>query len=349
MLCGKIYGLFALWCSTAVASPTINVPLAATTIPLPHRVITQFEAADIWIENLAVRPNGNLLLTSFLPNASLYEVLRPDSSSPTRLRHFTIKSITSLLGIAEVSPDNYVFVGGNVSLATGGVEGTWGLWSVDFNAQSPSPKLVTQLPHAFLLNGVIIAPQKNNLVLISDSSLNLVWRVDLATRKVDIAAQFQDNTIPPVGLVVGINGIKIRDGFLWWTNRTEITNPSTGKPETDMYRIQVDQNGSPVHNAKAEKVVEFASPALDDFVYGPGNRDLKWVTTNVGNVVYAVGATGQKVIVGGSANSTDFATATACQFGRTRRDSNILYVTTGGVSGVEGGKVQAIDTTGFSL
>ncbi|KOS20624.1 hypothetical protein ESCO_005279 [Escovopsis weberi] len=336
--------------ATTTAIPGSDDPL---NIPLRHHAVTELPPGS-WIENLAVRKNGNLLLTTVLPDASLFEVVDPAGASPTLIRHFTIEQITSLLGIAELTPDRFVVAGGNFSFVAGPAQGSFGLWSIDFNDPSPQPSLLADLPEARLLNGVIAAPEAQDVVLISDSFSNLVWRVNAATREVDIAANLQDATNPGPHSALGINGIKIHDGDLWWTNSTADTGAETNESQRAMYRIKVEKDGSPAPGAQPERMVQFQTPGLDDFVFGPGQNDLKWVATNSGDSIIAVNAEGRKAIVAGGDGSMDLTTTTACQFGRTQRDGRTLYVTTSGVEadGESRGipsMVQAIDTTGFDF
>jgi hypothetical protein len=68
-----------------------------------------------------------------------------------------------------------------------------------------------------------------------------------------------------------------------------------------------------------------------------------------------VKAAGGVIIAGGSIDKLTLAGGTACQFGRTSSDADVLYfVTSGGMAApvngaeVEGGKVVAIDTAKFS-
>jgi hypothetical protein len=99
------------------------------------------------------------------------------------------------------------------------------------------------------------------------------------------------------------------------------------------------------------------SQLWDDFAFGPGDEDLLWVTGL--NAVYAVSKKdGTAVVVDGvgTSNNMSFPGPTSCQFGRTKHDSNVLYVT-GNLYSVPdslldvkiGGWVRAIDTTGFHL
>ncbi|KAL5087938.1 hypothetical protein Trisim1_007344 [Trichoderma cf. simile WF8] len=339
--------------SAALPPPSIHQLDHRESRLLPSHVIAQFPAGT-WIENIAVRANGNLLLTSFLPDATLYEVSDLDCLSPTVTRLFTIDSVTSLFGIVETSSDVFAVAGGNFSQSTGGVKGTSRLWSIDFRHGQPSyPKLITSIPDAVLLNGATTVPQNSHIVLLADSILNAIWRVDVIKGTVDKAAQFPpQDTAPSQPVTIGINGIHIHDGFLWFTNDTATTNPSTGSDETSMYRIKIDKNGYAPINTAPEKTITLPSEALDDFIFGPDDRDIKWIATNSENKVLAAAPDGRYVRVAGAPSSFEVATATACQFGRTRRDSHVLYVTTGGgkINGTtEGGKVQALDTSGFSF
>lgn len=343
--------LFTLGASLTVPSAPIHQSRHLGSSILPNRVITQFPAGT-WVENIAVRSNGNLLFTTILPNASLYEASDLDCQTPTITRLFTVDTITSLAGITETSEDVFAVVGGNFSLTTGSVKGTFGLWRADFTHGRPfHAELIASLPDAALPNGATTVPQNNHLVLLADSILNTVWRVDAKKGTVDKAAQFTPESASAAASgILGINGLHIHDGYLWFTNSTATPNPVTGDLESSMHRIKVDKNGVAAHNASPEKALTLPSEGMDDFTFGPGQRNIKWIAGNVDNQIFAATPDGKYAVVAGASDSFEVATATACKFGRTRRDSHVLYVTTAGgtINGTtEGGKVQAIDTTGF--
>lgn len=328
-------------------------PGVAVHLPLPNRIVKQF-AEDVWFENIAVRSNGNLLLTTLTPNASLYEIQNPSSKSPTVVRHFTIDSVRCLFGVVETAPDVFAVSGGSFNDTTGGVKGSFALWAADFaKEKSPKPKLIAKIPDAILLNGATTVPNHRNLVLLADSSLNVVWRVDVNTGKVDVAVTLPQG-VPYVPNTVSIvtNGLHARNDYLWWSNYTQTTNPKTGAPEAAMYRIKITDKGSTAAHAKAEKRFNLPITGMDDFTFGPGKKDLQWVATNTNNQIFAVNSKGKYALVAGATDSFTVATSTSCTFGRTKHDGNILYVATGytTLNGVtRGGKVVAIDTTGFCL
>lgn len=351
--------LIIIACELLTLVASLTVPSASNhqsrrhdTHLLPNRVITQFPPG-IWIENIAVRSNGNLLLTSFLPNATLYEVSDLDCQTPTVTRLFTADTITSFFGITETSEDVFAVAGGNFSQSAGITKGTSCLWRADFTHGQPSyPELIASLPDAVLLNGATTVPQRNHLVLLADSILNVIWRVDMKRGTVDKAAQLSPEREDSSAVNIGVDGIHIHDGYLWFTNDTATASPVTGDLETSMYRIKVDENGGATNGTSAEKVLTLSSGAIDDFTYGPGERNIKWIAANKENKVFAAAPDGKYTVVAGAPNSFEVATATACKFGRAKGDSHILYVSTGGgtINGTtEGGKVQAVDTAGFQI
>ncbi|RDA90272.1 hypothetical protein CP533_1489 [Ophiocordyceps camponoti-saundersi (nom. inval.)] len=334
----------------SIAFALLRLPLASgaetkagenvTTKALSRRTVAQFSVGT-WIENIAVRSNGNLLLTSLMPNASVYEVANPASQNPNVTRLFTINDASGLLGISEISTDVFAVAGGNIS-SSGGVKGSMRVWTVDFSSSAnPQPKLAQTVSEAVFLNGMTTVPNKEKVVLISDSAKGVVWKVDVGANKNEIAMQLPEMGSQNQKEPIGVNGIHIRDGNLTWLNHDTFK----------MFSIKITEDGSQAEGAKAAEIASFPVTALDDFIFGPAQQATAWVTTNSDNRVFALEASGKSVVVAGATNSPDVATATACQFGRTEKDANILYVTTGGdeIDGKHGGKVEALDTAGFRV
>jgi hypothetical protein len=79
------------------------------------RDVAQFPNTT-WVENLAVRSNGNLLVT-LLSAPELFQVDPAGNGQQPQLVH-QFSNITSLTGIAEVEKDVFAVAGGNISLAT---------------------------------------------------------------------------------------------------------------------------------------------------------------------------------------------------------------------------------------
>jgi streptogramin lyase len=86
---------------------------------------------ETWIENLAVRANGDVLCTSLNRNA-IYKVNPFDHIAET-LHQFS--STDGCLGIVETSSDVFVVVTANVSLKTNNAwPGSAKIWRVDIRA-----------------------------------------------------------------------------------------------------------------------------------------------------------------------------------------------------------------------
>ncbi|KAM4054318.1 hypothetical protein HRG_005204 [Hirsutella rhossiliensis] len=251
----------------ATLAPRTESRLDRASLPLPHRLVAQFPVGT-WIENIAVRPNGNILVTSLAPNASLYEISNPQSESPTVTLHFTISTISSLSGITEVDDDCFCIVGGNFS-PSGSDRGAFSVWVVDFkNRHGPEMRRAASLPDAVLPNGATKLPHTENTVLIADSTLGLVWKVHVHTGEHEIALQLPEMS-PQAGgnssALVGINGIHAWKGRLWWTNSANAS----------LYRVRIMPGGNLADDVEVEKVASLPSlifGRLHPRTWGPRGR-----------------------------------------------------------------------------
>jgi sugar lactone lactonase YvrE len=304
---------------------------------LPVSLIHQF-SNPTWIENLAVRSNGGLL-TTILTAPELYLVNPAKKSEPVLIHQF--EGINGLLGIVEGMHDLFYVTGANLNLSTYASD-SWAVWEVDmacFNESSkPSVKKIAAVPEAKFLNGFELLSKQKNIILMADSQAGAVWKLDVATGKHEVAIEV-DEMKSPAGAIIplGVNGIKVRDGYLYWTNSGAMT----------FCRVKIDSNGKAVG-----KVEIIATNILaDDFTFDKtGNA---WLVTAINNTVAVVKVGGDIVTVAGALDQLTVAGGTACHFGR-NGDEHILYVTTTGglaapVNGTEteGGKIVAIDTRKF--
>jgi len=312
-------------------------------LPLPARIVYQFPS-ETWIENIAVRPNGDLLLTTLLPKASLYTVQNPQHPH-ARAKLLHTFDVDSLTGIAEVKPDKFVVLGGNFSANAVGVPGTFSAWVVEFeSARTPSPRIKKSatIRDAVFFNGVTALPGRDE-VLIADSTLGLAWHLDVDTGKYRIGLREPHMLpAPKAPLKIGINGIHFFRGFIYWTNSFEAT----------LYRIKVGHDGRAVAGAAVEVVGKADAMFLDDFAMD--SRATAWAATHLDNKLVVIRPNGASTVVLGSPTELVVAGGTSCAFGRTAKDYQTLYVVTdGGIANsgngaiVEGGKVVAVDTSRF--
>ncbi|ROV98449.1 hypothetical protein VPNG_08521 [Cytospora leucostoma] len=337
---------------------------ATGAIPLPSRLLHHWPNGT-WVENISVRPNGNLLVTTSTPNGTVWHVKEPWSETPdVELAYNFDEWVDRLIGIGETTPDKYVVVGSrfyNPSAYSSQVERTFVALELDFSdGDEPTARVVSWFPEASLLQSVAALPWKSTTVLISDQYVlrpretqldwtpapGQIWRLDTLTGKKEIVMTnyAELNTTYAHGEDVGVNGIKIRDHYLYWVNQ------DTG----GVYKIEIDDEGYPVPPAIPETIT-VVDTLWDDFGFGPNGADTIWSTGL--NSVWAVSpdnGTAVTVTGVGTSDNLSFPGPTAAQFGRTQKDSNILYVT-GNLYDVPDslldltlrGWVRAVDTTGF--
>ncbi|CZR67027.1 uncharacterized protein PAC_16926 [Phialocephala subalpina] len=327
--------------STQLTKRSTNLN-SRSTLPLTVNTIYEGEVST-WYENLAVRSNGQLLVTRL--DSSLLELLDPTSSSPPVLVHNFTSIYAGCLGITETSKDVFYVVAqapfdGNFVKTSGSSS----IFKVDLTASGDNVTAnalvtkVTDIPEADFLNGMTTLNAAAGLVLVADSYNGWVYRLDVNTGNYSVVIDDPKMKYLPGSLTnLGINGIKIRDGYLYWTN--------TGSP--DFSRIQINSLGEPLGNSTVVATVHNA----DDFVFAEDG--VAWVAQNQIESLSVV-ENGTTTLVAGNPNSTVLAGVTAGEFGRVGGTEKILYFTTNGglavpVNGsvIVGGKIAYIDTSTF--
>ena len=321
-------------------------PSLGSPPPLPLRVLHAFPSG-VWLENLHIRSNGDILVTSLVPNASLYLISNPTSAQPEVSLVHTFDQVGGLLGITETAPDIFVTFGGDFLNYGTGVNGSFSTFELDLRQSSaPVVRLITAIPEASFLNGVENVPNDPATILIADSTLGLIWRLNTVTGKYEIGFQVPEMAVVPgAAFPLGVNGLHIHNGHLYFSNSFAAT----------IYKLKIDDDGYPSHGATVEVVAKVDAPFVDDLTTGPLNKNTVWATSNIGDTLLAV-KNGSSGVVDGSPEQLTLAGATSSAFGKTCTDSHILYVTTTGGLGdpingtlFEGGQIVAIDTRHFSF
>ncbi|KAI0380633.1 hypothetical protein F5Y04DRAFT_257114 [Hypomontagnella monticulosa] len=321
----------------------------AANLSLPAKTIFQFNETGTWFENLAVRPNGDLLMTMLQPTASVYTLKRPYDKLPELALVHTFAGAPGLTGIAETKPDTFVVLYAQFQASGVPVPGSWTVWELAFTHNStssaPSVRQVGSLPDAQLLNGVVTVSSSNpHILLVGDSFGGTLWRLDTRTGAVESALSVPEMAAPFPG--VGINGLKVRAGWVYWGNSAQAT----------IYRARFDEDGYPVTQvrpganatAAVETVAKLDAPFVDDFAFDA--RGLLWAATNRDNKVDVVRLNGTVETVVGGVTEVTVAGDSAVAFGRTLKDRDVAYVTTSGVlpgGEVGGAKVVAVNRAGF--
>ncbi|KAF3913559.1 hypothetical protein ABW20_dc0105059 [Dactylellina cionopaga] len=317
----------------------------------PYHTVYQFPTTT-WIESIAIRSNGDLLVT-LVDRPELY-LIDPQSRHPPILL-YRFPNVTALLGIDEVGPDEFAIVAGNWSVPTfSSTPGSYSIWTAKFpNKHSNIPRLrrAAPIPEGIFLNGLATLDAAAGIVLVGDAGAGLVYRVCVRTGAYavvlhDAASMGTDPTAPTHS---GINGVKIHNGYVYYTNTVKSL----------FARVRIDTR----RGTATGPYQVLASPgAMDDFAFAPakagrevssGREERGWVVYATGhpnNILLKITPDGNWTTVFGSPNSTVLEGDTACAFGRTERDSHILYVVTdGGLAHSLNGFVQPGEVIAISV
>ncbi|KAL7628410.1 hypothetical protein AAE478_002612 [Parahypoxylon ruwenzoriense] len=329
----------------AAANPPQHFRRAENSTGLPARTIFQFSQTGTWLENIAVRPNGDLVMTMLTPSASLWTLRQPYSLRPEAAQLHEFAGATGLVGVAETRPDTFVVLAARFEGAGEPAPGSFAVWEISLRNGTAVRKVI-DFAEAQLANGIAAVPgcgggNNNDVVLIGDSFAGSLWRLDTRTGAYERVLQVAQMAAPSgAEHSLGINGVKVRDGFVYWSNSARAS----------IYRTRITSGGYPVPSAAVETVAALDSPFVDDFAFDA--QGLLWAATNADNRVVVVRADGSyETAVGGAAEDAVAGDA-AVAFGRTPRDRETLYVVTSGTlpnNRTEPAKVVAVDRAGFPL
>ena len=317
-----------------ISSLAIAIPQKSSADPhpqqdsqqsLPVEVIHQFPVGNS-VENLAVRQNGKILVT-IIDHPELYQIDPLQVDAP-RLVSNSFGPQTALLGIVETHPDIFYVVASNANVST--LKATSNsVWKVDMTSHRiPAPTTkIADFPDAGFLNGMALLSNKEGLILIADSTVGVVWRLSILTgevrRIIDIPAMHMP---PPPGLPLGVNGIKIRDSVLYFTN--------SGLEA--LYRIPIHADGTATGDAS---VVASGLYGCDDLVFN--DEGDVFVTLNTAGELIKVTSKGATTVLVNNFTLT-LPNPTAVQFGRTSADRESLYISEDGIS-TRGGRLSRVD------
>ncbi|KAF2184909.1 hypothetical protein K469DRAFT_727076 [Zopfia rhizophila CBS 207.26] len=243
--------------------------LSNTTASNQALEVSQF-AIGTWVENIAVRSNGKLLITMTTP-PELWEIdpfQSPEANATKLVRYFD--GVERATGIIEVKPNVFM------------VAADSSIWQVDFrNQRHISVSEVVNITTALLLNGPITLDASTVTILAADSQLGLIcrrylvtiWRIN--TRTTDYEMSLQGNTMAPsddLGLPLGVNGVRVWKDYVYYNNTARPYEIITQGALSDDFAV-----------------------APDGTAYLPGLTD---------NVVTRAQLNGTREVVAGSLNST---------------------------------------------
>lgn len=313
--------------------PSKMLTLAAVLLLAPFSVSTRptssanssstiqliYEFSDFRLENLAPRSNDHLLLTA--SNQPYTYDPDPRASPPTPRILPRLSGVTSVLGIAETAPDVFAVAAGNYTDNFMATAGSFSVWSIDMNTPEPTVNPITAIPEAKAMNGLTVLHRFSSSVLIADSILGAIWKVDIATGKYSIAIQNSDFTPNNASLRIGINGLRRSGQWLYFTNTDQGT----------FGRIPISKdNGSAAGDVEIRARTTQSSDEYDDLdLDAQGNA---YIATHP-NAICVVTAAGTQTNITGDGSS--FLQPTSARFGL-GSEKGTLYVVTHGNATVSG-------------
>ncbi|KAI1860725.1 uncharacterized protein JN550_011326 [Neoarthrinium moseri] len=261
-------------------------------------------------ENLALRESGEILAT----RADVPEIWSIDPSTKTGHKILTIPGAFAVMGIVQVSIDVFYVNSGKYSVQShDSGEGSWEIWKIDLAASQPRASKLVSVPEAGLLNGM--AKWDDNTILTVDSIGGRIYKVDLRTAKYEVAFS-EDVPMKPLDRGLGINGIKVHDMFVYFTNTDRRL----------FYRTPVDTNLKP----KGPAQLALSGFRLDDFTID--HDGTIYIATGKSNQILQYKLPGWVRRVAGWFDSVDLAGVTACEFGKSEHDEKLLYFSTSGTT-----------------
>lgn len=325
----------------------LAVPVLASPPTAHVSVLTTFPKPT-WNENLAIRGNGDILVTRF-DTPEVYQV-DPHNGNRLLVHAFDASEYSGCLGIAEGNDDIFYVIAAppyNEKLIK--TNGTNTIFRVDMATFEISHGVVVcnatvtkvvDINAANLLNGM--TAYSKDYLLAADSLQGVVYGIDLTRKKYAVAVDdpkmkaTYDTATPSTPL--GVNGVKMSRSDLYWTNTAG----------GFVARVPFSREGTLGNSTIAITNV----PLADDFVIrDDGVAFICQNQVNTLSVAYLDTRAGhtnsvQASVIAGSPASTTLAGVSAAEFSRTKGEGYRLYLTT---SGAEGKPINGTITVGSTV
>ncbi|GAE00226.1 hypothetical protein PVAR5_8965 [Paecilomyces variotii No. 5] len=259
-----------------------------------------------WAENIAVRANGQILVTTLQNGAKLWQIDPFHERDPVIVHQWSNKS--ALTGITELEPDVFGVIVSDLALSPLTL-GSYEIWRVELHNDHPRISFVSSIPEAKLLNGMGAFDRARGTVLVADSLLNALWSVNTRTGSYK---QVIHDPVPISGpnstLNLGINGVRVFGDSIYFDNMSEEIFLKVPRYAAEGYPASVD-------------VVANLTVAADDFTFDiEGNAYIAG-----SNKITKVSPSGAQCVYS-AADAIQGSTSAA--WGRTSVDATTLYVTT---------------------
>ncbi|KAI0112990.1 hypothetical protein F4814DRAFT_460243 [Daldinia grandis] len=292
----------------------------------PSRELFVFNEGKTFIENIAVRTDGTLLLSTF-ENGRLYS-LDPSAAKPKVELVAEFPGSSGITGVVANSPDVFTVTGGEhrpFRFTLGSMK----VYTVSFqgSGQPVVVKTIAEVPDTEMLNGIAALPSQPHIVLSADSVGGRIFRIDTTTGAVDVA--FSDPILEPNEAVpLGVNGIKTFGPHLYFANSAKGV----------FGRIPIGPDGSKIGDAELiAQIPGTINPnnAYDDFdiAQPAGGNPTAYVTAHA-NKIYSIDlVTGEQQLFFGGGDSTALVHPTSVAVSK---DGKGIYVVTAGFETLDG-------------
>ncbi|KAH7102025.1 hypothetical protein BKA62DRAFT_701171 [Auriculariales sp. MPI-PUGE-AT-0066] len=206
-ICQAPFTMYTHLPALLIAALTLGSSASAAAIALRAAAARQAFTltSSIFLENIATRSNGNLLLTT-LSYPRVYTVNPSQSLQPTILATFDSPVANSLSDIATKSGTNTT------------------IWTMDLRGTRPTVRQVVQLPAGTMGNGLTTLTTAVNpgTVLVADTTLGQVWSVNVVSGVAKVV--IKDDNMAPVagGIPLGINGLRLQGSYLYFINSSKL-------------------------------------------------------------------------------------------------------------------------------
>ncbi|KAF7939839.1 hypothetical protein EAE99_001644 [Botrytis elliptica] len=316
-----------LQCSFALPSPPVGQTVSGGVVLREIAQIPNVANA----ENLAVRHNGEILVTS-TKTTSLFQVSPHKAKAPIQVAQ--IPNAIGLGGIAELEHDVFYVVASSNVTGNATAPGANSVWKVDMRqprtlargavAQPAHVSLVATILDAQMLNGMCrMGLNDTSNLLIADSAAGTVIKLDVNTAAYEIVirdptmANLPTGFVPPGFPPISVDGVHVHGSDLYYTSLNQGL----------FAKIPISLTTG-VATGPAEVLVDKIFG--DDFVLSKDGKRA-WIALNGQNTLAEVDIPGKTARI--IANSTFLSQDTAVAFGRTDRDRNSLYISGAGIFG----------------
>ena len=189
-------------------------------------------------------------------------------------------------------------------------------------------------------------PSVRGVLLSADSGDGLIYRIDVKSKSWSVF--LDDPTLKPnltAAVKLGVNEVHVRDGYLYFDNTFQSPLLARVPYHTDdvtaagPIEVVFESAAFPLNEGRGQ---------ADDFTFDHAGNI--WLSSASSSVVKLNLQKRTQTLVAGGPDDSVLVGSTSTAFGRTKKDRDILYITTNGgisdpsVAGLTGGQVAALDT-----